>query len=81
MKKLEFTLEYTHWVEYDPDGDGDYASLRLYLDGNLLCRWGDSYHDKGVYRAEGYMEGYSEALGVGYTVKEETRIISENDDD
>jgi hypothetical protein len=42
--------------------DYEWASVSLY--GQEYARFGDAYHDKGADKAEGWCEGYANALGV-----------------
>ena len=48
----------THYEREDTDFGGDYSDIEL-LDesGNIIAEFGDSYHDKGQEKAEGFIKG------------------------
>lgn len=37
----------------------DYASVSILLDGKEVANWGDSYHDKGSEKAEGWVDCFT----------------------
>ena len=45
----------THYAENDPEFTSDYHSIGIYIDGELVREYGDSYHDKGKEKVEGYL--------------------------
>ncbi len=64
MKKNKRKLEViTHYQESDKDFSRDYVEVSILLDGKLIQEYGDRYHDKGDVKAEGFVEGFLEALG------------------
>lgn len=57
---LDFTI-----VEFFSDEGclgGDYESVGVYLGPDLIVDYGDYYHDKGVERAEAFIQGYCRAI-------------------
>ena len=63
----------THYAEEDVSCCFDYYSIEI-LDenGKSICFYGDSYHDKGKEKIEGFI------AGVEYILGEEVQIIEEN---
>lgn len=58
----------THYSKDDPKMIGDYTGVEIFKEETngmftLLKRYGDYYHDKGLERAAGFLQGYSAALG------------------
>lgn len=61
-------------MEIDPEtgecyGVGDYYSVKLIdmATGKIVVSYGDCYHDKGMYKLEGFYDGLR-AAGVVFTV-------------
>ena len=42
----------------DKDFGGDYLEVEVYCNGDLISEYGDHYHDKGLERAEGFVDGF-----------------------
>lgn len=52
-----FDLEYT-------EIGGDYSHVTIELDSEVLAEYGDDYHDKGLEKAEGFVQGWYKAQGL-----------------
>jgi len=48
----------THYPVDDPDCTGDYCSVDVLVDGELVRQYGDWYHDKGDVQARAFVEGF-----------------------
>jgi len=53
--KIELIL---HHASTDTECDGDYIDVEIKLDGETVQEYGDSYHDDGRERAEGWIDGF-----------------------
>ena len=62
-------LEITHYPKSDKKCWGDYWDVELQDEkGNTIAEFGDAYHDKGLDKAQGFIEGVSWAKGVKINV-------------
>jgi hypothetical protein len=52
VNKIEIITHYTK-----SNLDGDYSDVEVLLNGEQIGNWGDSYHDKGTEKAEGFVAG------------------------
>ena len=58
-----------HYAEDDLNFGGDYYSVTLEDSlGRLIAHFGDSYHDRGIERAEGFIAGVAYATGKAVPV-------------
>jgi len=53
----------THYSKDDPNCDGDYYYLEIFVDGKSAADYGDYYHDQGCEKAEAFLEGVEYATG------------------
>ena len=47
----------------DPKFLGDYCEVLVLINGKVARTFGDAYHDKGLPKAEAFVDGYLFALG------------------
>jgi hypothetical protein len=47
-----------------PRAGADYEWASVVMYGREVVRYGDYYHEKGVVRAEGWIDGYAAAMGL-----------------
>lgn len=52
-----------HYPIDDTDFSGDYYDIELFIEGNLVKKFGDYYHDKGHVKVEAFLEGVAFASG------------------
>jgi len=67
----EFIIYYVYPNE--DELDGDYWEIELELNGEIIAKYGDYYHDKGSEKAKGFIKGYAYANNwkekVDYIIK------------
>ncbi len=61
MKTLKIV---THYFEEDSQFHGDYAGVEVLLDGAKLVEYGDAYHDRGLDKAQGFVDAVVSLLGA-----------------
>lgn len=70
MKKLPEQIQIiTHYNKNDEDFSGDYTSVHIDIDNKVVAEFGDSYHDKGIKKAEGFINGLEWAFDVKFIVE------------
>lgn len=47
----------TRYCEDDPEFEGDYTEVILKRGDTEIARFGDSYHDRGFEKSEGFIQG------------------------
>jgi len=57
--------EVVHYHIDDTNFDGDYHRIEIFKDDVLVAAYGDSYHDKGEEKSEGFFEAVRLLLGSG----------------
>jgi len=62
MKK-EYTV-ITHFFADDTSCGGDYVWIEIVEGDKQLARYGDSYHDSGEEKAEGYLDACKDIYGA-----------------
>ena len=45
-----------HYAKNDPKFDRDYTGIDIIIDGDLVIEYGDSYHDNGQEKSEGFVD-------------------------
>lgn len=45
-----------HYATNDPEFTSDYCAIDIKIDGITLAEYGDSYHDRGRDKAEGFVD-------------------------
>ncbi len=56
---------------------GDEQEIHLELDGKIIAKYGDYYHDKGSEKARGFIDGYAYAKNLkifDYTIKYDNKV-------
>lgn len=57
---------------------GDAWEYHLELNSIILAKYGDNYHDKGLYKSLGFIDGYAYAKGwkekEDYIIKRDKRV-------
>ena len=56
MKDVNIVKLVTHFFEDDEDQSGDYAGVDLYINDKMVKSFGDYYHDKGLEKAEAWVD-------------------------
>lgn len=46
-----------HYAEDDKEFVGDYYSIELFINGKLVKKFGDWYHDKGDEKCDAFIDG------------------------
>jgi hypothetical protein len=64
--------EVVHYLESDPDCNGDYCYIEIFQDDELVAQYGDHYHEKGRQRAEGFFDAVNVLLGDDWEYEHET---------
>ena len=64
IRKIKFTIQ--NVFESEDDFGSDEIGVNLLLNGELVMSYGDNYHDKGSYKAEGFIDGYCHAMNIEY---------------
>jgi len=59
-----------HYGTDDPEFEGDYYQIEIFINDELIQTYGDYYHDKGWEKAEGFMDGIK-AITDDYTLTKE----------
>lgn len=79
---LKSILEFTVYSEYPKDIDPDYEDAQAYsvfIGDKMVARFGDNYHYKGEYKAEGFIVGFSTALGKIAKTNYEIKIVEDDE--
>lgn len=58
----------THYSVKDPECNGDYAEVSIRIDGVEVIRYGDSSHDKGAEKADGYVDAINQFFEGQYVI-------------
>jgi hypothetical protein len=75
-RKMKFKI-----VTTDPYGGSDYYQVFVVEnDERVLASFGDEYHDKGLDKAQGYLEGYLDAKGLKCDYEHDEVIVGEDGD-
>lgn len=61
-----------HFQRDDKDCDGDYYDVEVFIDGKLVKKYGDYYHDKGEIRAEEFLNGVKHVVGPSFKILRES---------
>lgn len=67
----------THFSKEDKNLNGDYYDIELFIDDQLVKKFGDYYHDKGSEKVEAFIEGIEWATSK--SVKVEHKKIADRD--
>ena len=59
----------THFEDIDSDCDGDYFSVDVLIDDELVIEYGDWYHDNGAEKAGAFIKGIEYALRTKLEIK------------
>lgn len=57
MRRIAKVKVVMHFPKWDTKYYGDYSSIDVYIDGQCVTTYGDYYHDKGLDKVEGFIEG------------------------
>lgn len=58
-----------HYTESNPGGDYTDVTIDLHLDGiHYQTEWGDSYHDKGWERSDGFIDAIRMIYGEKFPI-------------
>lgn len=61
----------THYCKDDPNFDSDYSDIEILdTEGNQIAIYGDYYHDKGLEKIDGFIDGIRWATGKAIDVDE-----------
>ena len=67
-----------HYSVDDEECNGDYYSVELKdSNGRTVARWGDDYHDKGLDKAEGFIQGVEYVTRTKVKLTEQERADDE----
>ena len=58
-----FTIK-MHYAKEDTQCNGDYTDVELFIDGIMVAKAGDYYHDKGDSLMTGFVNGWAKAKGI-----------------
>lgn len=61
-----------HYNKNDTKFSKDYTSIEVLIDGTVVAEYGDEYHDRGMERADSFIDGY--VLGVQEFLTEEIEL-------
>lgn len=69
----------THYAKDDTGFFGDYLSIDIKISNRIVVSFGDDYHDKGLEKLEGWIEGFKfAATKYGFFEDADFEIESEN---
>ena len=70
---------FKEYCEGDDPCGGDYHGIIVEIDDKPAITYGDHYHDKGLEKAYGFLEGYQFAKGKRTKIETDNVILKEAD--